>query len=1344
MFNFGGSACAAVQPPDAENTQVSYAVTKDAGNNNILLLYRNSANASTQTSLAYNSFRDADYLNANTTIVNNGKVGEASFNPSTKTATLVKNQAQATSSSSTDYYHQVAGYVAFNASITVPAYTEYTVDFTYTMTLNRGRSSSSSASIGAELLYYGSTADNPPATDASSTMTFRVNAASSSTYSYAAKYINGGTTGAHSYDSGSSGVNPVSVTMANQTAQAQTYTAYFGFYSYSESGGTHVNGSVWYTNTLKMSESVRVTSIKAPTVDVSEAEYDKDGNTLTFSGYDNKRLDYTVEYTDIANNVVDKTGIYTINADGKCTLRDVGTYKFTFKIKDLCGAVWDSDTNDQTDKTVTVTIKKKTLAAPSGTVETEYNGEKQSLATLDAPPSWYDSTVFGDSSIIAIDDEFTDAGKHEVEITLIPDGYYWSDYESNPTKTRKFTFNIKKKKLEVKFTDKDGYLVAEYDDSQLYNNDKADGKKPKLITKYSKTGLLDGAVDSPTSLGKWYAIAVIENDCNYYTEEKQQFEASKKSVAYPVLSASSNPSEQYNGSNQTFVFEGFDAQLMDFKAPAGAVSFDGVTLTAKDAGEYKIEFTLKDSNFYEWSGDTDLSVTVDRKNIVITADEDNLSDWSKGEDVELKFRVTGLVSGDSVKLDASYTKGGSGASKIAVTDNGDGTHSVIIPKSYGTGEYVLTVKAADGENYVERSAATHSFKISAEGLDLGDNEIKWKLGGKTYTVADLKDGFLEIEYSGKGLTLSVDISLSESAAELEIESYGGDYASAINVGSYTATVHIVAVDPNLYTFDRTYTLNIKIVPKSLDFADAEWEWQYAGEGEWMPLTDRNMPPFDNRAVEVRISGEYFAGLGLGEGDYTVAYTHNSNLTEKGDKTTTAQITVSNPNFAVTAGTITKDWKITAKSLGYAWTGSQNITAGANAFAFPAIEFNDGNDYTGFFEYFFTVDGEEGEFTKEELEAYIAEHWSETTVITGKVHVRPIDGQEVEIEPDSHIFTTGTPKTPLNVTINSEGSEYGNVNFVFEVKRGGADESARTVVTISDKTFAGDSAELYEYISKLPAGEYRIKVSVTEDSEDMYVVTGDYDYLLTIAKRKVALPALKEGITFKGETIYFKDCITGFDEAIMSLDGIDNGTEWRENGYYTTVRLTDPDNYEFEGENKSEFEYNWHIGKFVITEDMWDMSGKKGAALSLPDWVKGLLADPAQLKLDYRYYMDAHSEAMETVEFVKGATYYVDATLTGRFADSFEFENGISFEGVQTSAKALYTVPLGSGAEQFFEDAWEFVKKNYWVVIVGIIDLILIIFVIVKLAKGRSDDEEEEEEEDDDEDDDDDDEDDDED
>ena len=172
----------------------------------------------------------------------------------------------------------------------------------------------------------------------------------------------------------------------------------------------------------------------------------------------------------------------------------------------------------------------------------------------------------------------------------------------------------------------------------------------------------------------------------------------------------------------------------------------------------------------------------------------------------------------------------------------------------------------------------------------------------------------------------------------------------------------------------------------------------------------------------------------------------------------------------------------------------------------------------------------------------------------------------------------------------------------------------------------------------------------------------------------------------------------------------------------------------EEESKSEFEYNWHIGKFVITEDMWDMSGKKGAALSLPDWVKGLLADPAQLKLDYRYYMDAHSEAMETVEFVKGATYYVDATLTGRFADSFEFENGISFEGVQTSAKALYTVPLGSGAEQFFEDAWEFVKKNYWVVIVGIIDLILIIFVIVKLAKGRSDDEEEEEEEDDEEDD----------
>lgn len=1135
-------------------------------------------------------------------------------------------------------------------------------------------------------------------------------------------------------DSNSGGVvdtTDIRAEYENMTTAPQTFTQRFGFWAclgYGSSNYATIDGRCTITPTVVSDQTLYYSAPEAVT-----EEYDG---------------------TDMLNPLSAAITSADWYVDGgivfRCenTVKDSGTYTVTASLSDAAlngGVQWllGDGTTTTDDQTFTFTVTPIVITSPKNAVITaEYNGLEQSLKTLTDKPAWYNQSVYSDPSIIQINDKFTDAGSSAVNVKIVSGNYAWSDGESNLSDTRSFTIKITAKPLSVKFEEQNGLTVACFGDtSEIYSRDNGE-KYPKLITKYYQSGdSPNSAVGSPTGVGQWIAIALLENadSCNYSVNAiSDEFTVSKIIKPYPVLSASGSYSVPYNGSNQTFVFEGFDAQLMDYKAPAGAVSFDGVTLTAKDAGEYKIEFTLKDGNFYEWSGNTELSVTIDRKNIVITADEDNLSDWSKGEDVELKFRVTGLVSGDSVKLDASYTKGGSGASKIAVTDNGDGTHSVIIPKSYGTGEYVLTVKAADGENYVERAAATHSFKISAEGLDLGENEIKWKLGGKTYTVADLKDGFLEIEYSGKALTLSVDISLSESAAELEIESYGGDYATAINVGSYTATVHIVAVDPNLYTFDQTYTLNIKIVPKSLDFADAEWEWQYAGEGEWKPLTDRNMPPFDNRAVEVRISGEYFAGLGLGEGDYTVAYTHNSNLTEKGDKTTTAQITVSNRNFAVTAGTITKDWKITAKSLGYAWTGSQNITAGANAFAFPAIEFNDGNDYTGFFEYIFTVDGEEGEFTKEELEAYIAEHWSETTVITGKVHVRPIDGQEVEIEPDSHIFTTGTPKTPLNVTINSEGSEYGNVNFVFEVKRGGADESARTVVTIADKTFAGDSAELYEYISGLPAGEYRIKVSVTEDSEDMYVVTGDYDYLLTIAKRKVALPALKEGVTFKGETIYFKDCITGFDEAIMSLDGIDNGTEWRENGYYTTVRLTDPDNYEFEGENKSEFEYNWHIGKFVITEDMWDMSGKKGAALSLPDWVKGLLADPAQLKLDYRYYMDAHSEAMETVEFVKGTTYYVDATLTGRFADSFEFENGISFEGVQTSAKALYTVPLGSGAEQFFEDAWEFVKKNYWVVIVGIIDLILIIFVIVKLAKGRSDDEEEEEEEDDEEDDDDDD------
>lgn len=1082
----------------------------------------------------------------------------------------------------------VASYVHYKAVITVPAYTEYQVDFSCNMQVKSKSGGSGTASSWMDVYVYGET-------DTSNTVTFGY-----------VKYIDATSTGqpmgyadgdikkrehleckSSSTGTGFSTSKNVAdlytATYSNSTANSKTFEAYFGAYMGSPSGSAD---TFVYDSSATMSTKITVTSVSAPTVDNTEADYNKNGNVFNFT-YDHDRVEVkSVSYLDVANQVSDVTSATVINTDGSCTLTNAGTYTFTFKIKDNCGAVWNSTTNDQTDKTLTVTINYKTLTSPSGTVETEYNGEDQSLDTLTTPPSWYDATIYSDTSIIALDDKFTDAGENEVTVTIISGEYYWNDYESNPTKSRTFKFKINKKKLEVTFGG-DGNLVAQYDETQLYERDKAEDKKPKLATKYSKTASLDDAVDSPTGLGQWYALAVLENECNYYVEAMQAFEASKNSVAYPVLSASSNATENYNGSEQIFTFDGFDSELMTFAVPDGAESFDGTTLKVKKAGTYTIVYTLTDTELNEWSGNTTLQVTVEKKNVIIIPEASNLAEWEKGDnDVELKFRVTGLVAGESVKLSATYSKNGAGSSSITVTDNGDGTQTVTIPKTYGTGSYTLTVKVADGENYVEREAAVHNFTITAEGLDLGENEITWEINGVNHTVDEYKDGFLEIEYSGKPLTVSVDISLSESAAELQIDGYGGNYETAVDVGEYTATVHVVAEDPAKYSFDETYTLNIKIVPKKLTFEDAEWQWQYADDTEWQPLTDSNMPSFDNKAVSVRISPEYFEGVGLAEGEYTLNYHHGSDLTEKGDKSTSVEITITNPNY--TTGNdgyihLTKNWKITAKALKYNWTATQPITAGDNTFEFPAIAFEDGNDYSQYYEYYFTVDGDDTtEYTKAELEKYIQEHWTETNAVSGKVYVRMLAEQdEVVIKTGYRAFSTGTPKTALTVTITAEGAEYGKVDFSFTVLRGTTDESARTAVTITggaleeEKTFAGNSAELTEFIKGLKAGSYNIKVSVSDEN---YTLTGDCEFTLNVKKFRITedmwnkdgkegavleLPEWVNAMLANPETLKINYC---YYNDIASEEMLEEVTFEGGKTYYVNAVLTGSEAGNFEFEN----------------------------------------------------------------------------------------------------------------------------------------------------------------------------------
>ena len=361
------SAGAAVKPDDADaGTNVRYSVTNDSDGNPILKLYRNPTNSNTATSFPYGILDDVATVNAAHPQLTAG-VGDAAFDADTKTATVIKNSNQTETSPTTGKFHQAAAYTAFKAEVTVPAMTEYKIDFSYHIQMIRYVNNGSSTNVvGINFLYFGNTAEDPNAKDHSDEMTFSYSAdPSPDQYAYG-RYAKGsavksGTT--YTITPSTSGMKAIpTVTMTNATDKAKTYTAYFGFFGYSSAGSSY---TVWFTSTATMSETITVTPINAPAADKTSADYDANGTLFNFT-YDQDRAEVkSVIHEDADGTETDVTGNCAIDSDGNCTLYDVGVYTFTFKIKDDCGAVWNSSTNDQSDKTVKITINAQSVTVPT-------------------------------------------------------------------------------------------------------------------------------------------------------------------------------------------------------------------------------------------------------------------------------------------------------------------------------------------------------------------------------------------------------------------------------------------------------------------------------------------------------------------------------------------------------------------------------------------------------------------------------------------------------------------------------------------------------------------------------------------------------------------------------------------------------------------------------------------------------------------------------------------------------------------------------------------------------------------------------------------------------------------
>ncbi|MDE6791355.1 MAG: hypothetical protein K2J61_06490, partial [Clostridia bacterium] len=731
--------------------------------------------------------------------------------------------------------------------------------------------------------------------------------------------------------------------------------------------------------------------------------------------------------------------------------------------------------------------------------------------------------------------------------------------------------------------------------------------------------------------------------------------------------------------------------------------------------------------------------------IVIDSDSTNAASGEKGTATTLTFNVpTPLCGSDTtVNLVATYTLNGGDAQNGTISVSGK-TATVTIGKGFAKGNYVLTVKTADGENY--SGTCTYNFSITAKGLSLGSNDIKWTIDGNTYVANDYDDGsaVYTMEYTGKPLSLqnvSVNFSSASDAPYLEQDGdLTGDFIGAENVGTYSATFKIKPKSSEEVCSDGPFTLTIKIVPKKLDFSKAEWEYSSDGGSTWTKITATDKPSFTGDPISVRISPAYMASLGLAAGDYTTNYNNSDTYTQQGANTTNVYLAVNNSNYTTAdeSGNVTLsyNWEITARALPYSWSGKQPVKVGNNAFEFPAIKFDDDNDYSQYYDYIYTVNGTD--YTLDELKDYIADNWSETTPVSGTVRVQMKDGvTEVNIKQTTNLFSTGAPKTAINVAVTGSGAEYGLVDFALSVVRGTADERARVEVTVADKTFDGNSPELVKFVNGLDVGKYTITVSLKAGNEASYVLT-ESTFEFEVLVRKIIVPQVTKDIVYKGDYINIVDYLdSNYNANVMSmLSGYTNKTA----GAYTVTFKLVSNNYTWveptgaEPMSKlfakalftNEISINnpeltatlgWSIGKIVLTTDGWNLKSKTGASLNaLAAYQDMITANGLDVTIGYRYY-DTNGNLLEEPVLKGGEKYIVEAYLTGEDAANFEFVDGTD-DIKSISARKDYTVPQSAFAAAM-GTALSFVKTNWlWFVIAALVLLFLIILICIIASAKR--------------------------
>ncbi len=862
-------------------------------------------------------------------------------------------------------------------------------------------------------------------------------------------------------------------------------------------------------------------------------------------------------------------------------------------------------------------------------VETIYNGSAQTIADVAADDKgWFD----GNAMTLTYPSGMTTVGDYQVKAELtqavINEGLTFvgepdtSIGESESV--RYFKFTIKPKPLDATLSESDGTVTLTIDENGLCGSD----EMPNTAIQYTSTdGRGYNSTTAPQQKGDFKAEPKITDANSNYslncTPASVTFTIDSIKVTLPTLPPTGTP--EYDGTQQTLAFtnythngKGVSIYSVSGKTPGGKAVATNPTfdkdkgeITFKDAGTYTVTFTLEDSANCVWKDDggtgrKTVDVTVNPKQLGLTVGNDNgdLWGWGVGTAVKATVTLTGIISGDNLKLTTNYTATSTGSEVKSNGTSNNGAETVSdefeLTDKLEQGDYTLSAEI-DNENYsiTDGLAGANmplTFTIGAQVFD--PDTFAWTYSENNATgkqpIAD-GDSFLKykLDAAGKPFQYTLSINLGAHAGVFQTLT-DTDYTDhkQTDAGTYVTTVRLRIKNAD-YSFDtnKTYT-NATIISTTEadvfinwtiekgDFTDLDkqgWVYRYGASGSWTDYNATRPPEFGNGTVTVKMKGDVEGTLkGL-----TFNYGGINSERNKGKYTVKMSFGVTDTkNFNIPQG-FNFEWEITKKIISVQW--EQDVAITYNGTEHPEWKGNeyyatqlryDKAEYADKVEYIYSCtlpDGTEYSGRGIEALAYITE---QALAAQRRLEVNVT----VELKSDASIqndydlidttggdfstsFVVGDSKLVAKVELTANG-EYGNFEYKLEVKGEDMDSSKYEVKIYKGTNISNiDDPEnvLIENFdpNTADAGDYIAVVTLKGNWADEYRLTGAKKPF-KINQKSIPVPTLSD-VVFTGGDVSILDYLGGSwaeYKDVITVEGEFEGIRnVREGGYVATLTLT---------------------------------------------------------------------------------------------------------------------------------------------------------------------------------------------